>query len=90
MFSGNKRRAAQFFFLFLKHCHLYMNLKYSKWNSGFQDKHSKRLSYGHENIFFLESKVSNIWNVSSETAISVTLIYAIVAISREQNWELLI
>lgn len=36
MFSGNRRKnAAQFF---LKHCHLNINLEYSKQNSGLQDE----------------------------------------------------
>jgi hypothetical protein len=59
MFSGNKRSAAQCFFLFLKHCHLNMNLKYSKWNSGFQDKSmAKECQMAMETFVFLESEVS--------------------------------
>lgn len=59
MFSGNKRNAAQFFFLFLKHCHLNMNLKYSKWNSGFQDRSmAKECQMAMETFVFLKSKVS--------------------------------
>ena len=55
MFSGNKRSAAQFFFIFLKHCHLNMNLKCSKWNSGFQDRSmAKECSDGHGNLCFSE------------------------------------
>lgn len=58
MFSGN-RSAAQFFFLFLKHCHLNMNLKYSKLNSGFQDKSmAKEFQMAVETFVFLKSKVS--------------------------------
>lgn len=56
MFSGNKRSAAQFFFLFLKYCHLNMNLKYSEWNSGFQDKRlAKECQMATETFVFLES-----------------------------------
>lgn len=54
MFSGNKRSAAQFFFLFLKHCHLNMNPKYSEWNSGFQDKRLARWPWKH--LFFWKVK----------------------------------
>ena len=59
MFSGNRRSAAQFFFLFLKHCHLNMSLKYSKLNSGFQDKSmAKECQMAVETFVFLNNKVS--------------------------------
>lgn len=59
MFSGNRRSAAQFFFLFLKHCHLNMSLKYSKLNSGFQDKSTaKECQMAVETFVFLNNKVS--------------------------------
>lgn len=58
MFSGNKRNAAQFFFFFLKHCHLNMNLKYSKWNSGFQDRSmAKECQMAMETFVFLNSSL---------------------------------
>lgn len=59
MFSGNKRSAAHFFFLYLKHCHLNMNLKYSKLNSGFQDRSmAKECQMALETFVFVKSKVS--------------------------------
>lgn len=59
MFSGNKRSAAQFFFLFLK------ALSFKHESEAFRmefrlsrQKHGKRVSDGHGNLCFSESKVS--------------------------------